>query len=319
MAEEVVLLTNPIHGDGVAILERHARLIVAPDTKADTLRQLARGVSGIIVRAQLPDDIADHAPGLKGIVRHGVGLDFIPVPQATAKGIVVANLPGSNTNAVAEYVFAAILDLRRGAAVFDRDLRDAGWDRSRSRAEKTTEISPDTLGIIGVGAIGSRVAQIAGNGFGMRVIGTSRRTGNLPAGVQEVELDRIFEEADVVVLSCTLTDETRGLVDARRLALMKPTAVLINVSRGAVIETSSLRDALITGQIAGAALDVHDLHPLPQDDPIYSCPNLMLSPHVAAITATSSRVMSTGAAEEMCRILAGEPPLNCVNPEVLGS
>ncbi len=316
MPEDIVLLTNPIHPDGEAMLVGHARLIVAPDTAPDTLRRMAQEATGIIVRAKLPDDIAEHAPKLKGIVRHGVGLDFIPVSQATAKGIAVANLPGSNTNAVAEFVFSALLNLRRPHGRFDATLRAEGWGIARGLADATAEISAQTLGIVGVGAIGTRISQIASKGFGMRVIGNSRRSGNMPAGVEEVALDHLFAEADAVVLSCALTDETRGLVNARRLALMKPGAVLINVSRGAVVGTEALREVLEAGRIAGAALDVFDTQPLPEDDPLLSCPNLLLSPHVAAITATSMRAMSIGAAEEMRRILAGEPPLNFVNAEI---
>ena len=318
MGTDVVLLTNSIHPDGEAILRDYAELVVAPDTQPDTLRRLAHDATGIIVRAKLPDDIADHAPILKGMVRHGVGLDFIPVTQATSHGIAVANLPGSNTNAVAEFVFAALLNLRRPHARFDATLRGEGWGTARAGADATAEIGPDTLGIVGVGAIGSRIAQIGGGGFGMRVIGASRSRGNLPAGVEEVELDQVFSEADAVVLSCALTDQTRGMVDARRLALMKPGAVLVNVSRGAVVQTDALRAALEEGHIAGAALDVFDTQPLPEDDPLLTCPNLLLSPHVAAITATSMRAMSVGAAEEMRRILSGERPLNLVNPEISG-
>jgi D-3-phosphoglycerate dehydrogenase len=315
MADQSVLLTNPIHPDGEAILKDVATLVVAPDTTAETLRRMARDADGIIVRAKLPEDILDHAPRVKGMVRHGVGLDFIPVSSATRHGVAVANLPGTNTNAVAEFVFASLLRLKRDHARFDTTLRARGWAEARAVADETEEISSGTMGIVGVGAVGSRIAHIAANGFGMRVIGSSRRTGNMPRFVEEVELDRLFSEADVVVLSCALTEETRGLANGRRISSMKPTSVLINVSRGAVVETEALMDALRQNRIAGAALDVFERQPLPDNDPLLDCPNLLLSPHVAAITATSMRAMSVGAAEEMRRILLGETPVNFVNPE----
>ena len=315
MPNPVVLLTNPIHPDGEAALAGHAELVFAPDTSAETLRRLAGQATGIIVRAKLPDDIVDHAPQLTGMVRHGVGLDFIPVDAATVNGIVVANLPGSNTNAVAEFTIAALLSLRRPHAGFDARLRADGWDTARADALATREIGSETLGIVGVGAIGSRIAAIARHGFGMRVIGASRRTGGLPADVKEKPLDDVFAEADAVVLSCALTKETRGIVDERRLRLMKRDAVLINVSRGAVVDTGALMEALREHRIAGAALDVFDRQPLPPDDPLFECPNLLLTPHVAAITSTSMRAMSIGAAEEMLRILRGERPRNLVNPD----
>ncbi len=310
----VVLLTQSMHADGEALLAPHVRLITAPDTKPDTLRLWAKEADGIIVRAKLPDDIVDHAPRLKGMVRHGVGLDFIPVEAATARGVAVANLPGSNTNAVAEYALSALMHLRRPLYRMDALLRDKGWATSRAIAESLTELNGSTLGILGVGTIGRRIAEIARAGFNMRVVGTSRRKGSLPDSVGEVALDDLFARSDAVVVCCTLTDETRGLVSRDLIATMPAHAVLVNVSRGAVIDTAALIDALTATKIAGAALDVFDVQPLPADDALLACPNLLLTPHAAAITASSSRAMAVGAAEEMLRILRGETPRNLVNP-----
>ena len=311
----VVLLTNPMHPDGEAILAPHVRLIVAPDTRPETLRNWAAQADGIIVRAKLPDDIVDYAPRLKAIVRHGVGLDFIPVAAATARGIAVANLPGSNTDAVAEYVMSALMHLRRPLQRLDTLMRSEGWTTARASADSLTELNASTLGVLGVGTIGRRVAAIARDGFGMTVLGTSRRKGSLPADVQEVSLEDLFARSNAVVVCCALTDETRGLVNRDLLARMRPSAVLVNVSRGAVIDTPALIDALRSGKIAGAALDVFDVQPLPPDDALFDCPNLLLTPHTAGITATSGRTMAVGSAEEMLRILRGEKPLNLVNPD----
>ena len=151
----VVLLTNSMHPDGEAILAPHVRLIVAPDARPETLRSWAVEADGIIVRAKLPDDIVDHAPRLKAIVRHGVGLDFIPVNAATARGIAVANLPGSNTNAVAEYVMSALMHLRRPLLRLDTQMRGEGWATARAAADGLTELHASTLGILGVGTIGA--------------------------------------------------------------------------------------------------------------------------------------------------------------------
>jgi D-3-phosphoglycerate dehydrogenase / 2-oxoglutarate reductase len=311
----VVLLTNAMHRDGEAILSPHVRLIVAPDTSPETLRQWAADADGIIVRAKLPDDIVDHAPRLKGIVRHGVGLDFIPVAAATARGIAVANLPGSNTNAVAEYVMSALMHLRRPLQRMDTLMRAEGWAPARTMADGLTELSGTTLGILGVGTIGRRVASIARNGLGMTVLGTSRRKGSLPPGVEDVTLVELFARSNAIVVCCALTDETRKLVSRDLLAHMRPQSVLVNVSRGAVIDTPAIISALQSGKIAGAALDVFDVQPLPSDDLLFDCPNLLLTPHIAGITATSGRAMAVGSAEEMLRILRGERPLNLVNPE----
>ena len=249
------------------------------------------------------------------MVRHGVGLDFIPVEAATAKGIAVANLPGSNTTAVAEYCMSAMLQLYRPLYRMDALLRREGWVPARAVAERLTELGGSSLGILGVGTVGRRIAKIAHEGFGMKVMGTSRRKGSLPPFVQEAPLEELFEKADTIVVSCSLTDETRGIVDASLIARMRRHAILINVSRGAVVETAAIVEALNSRTIAGAALDVFDVQPLPADSALFKCPNLLLTPHAAAITASSSRGMSIGAAEEMVRILRGDRPINLVNPE----
>jgi D-3-phosphoglycerate dehydrogenase len=310
----VVLLTNAMHPDGEAILAPHVRLITAPDARPETLRKWAAEADGIIVRAKLPDDIVDHAPHLKAMVRHGVGLDFIPVTAATARGVAVANLPGSNTNAVAEYVMSALMHLRRPLLRLDTQLRGEGWLAARGSADGLSELSASTLGILGVGTIGRRIAGIARDGFGMKVLGTSRLKGSLPQGVEEVSLPDLFAQSDAIAVCCALTDETRGLVNRDLLGRMRPHAVLVNVSRGAVIDTPAIIDGLRSNSIGGAALDVFDVQPLPPDDALLDCPNLLLTPHTAGITATSSRAMAVGSAEEMLRILRGEAPLNLVNP-----
>jgi D-3-phosphoglycerate dehydrogenase len=297
------------------VLTPHARLITAADTEGATLRAAAAEAAGIIVRAKLPDDIVDHAPRLKGMVRHGVGIDFIPVKAATARGVAVANLPGSNTRAVAEYCMAALLSLRRPLLRMDQLMRSDGWPAARALSDGFAEIGGTVLGILGVGTIGSRVAEIARIGFGMKVLGTSRRRGVMPAGVEEVSLDDLFARSDAIVISCALTDETRGIVSARLIGRMQPHAVLINVSRGAVLDTAALVAALKADRIGGAALDVFDVQPLPRDSELLACQNVLLTPHSAALTASSSRAMAVGAAEEMLRILRGERPINLVNPD----
>ncbi len=313
----LVLATNPIHADAQAMLRPHARVVTAPDIGFDTLRALAQEATGMIVRAQLPDDILDHAPHLRGIVRHGVGLDFVPISAATARGVMVANLPGSNTQAVAEYVFAAMLHLRRRVGFLDAALRELGWLGAKTMASGLPEIGGTTLGILGLGEVGRRVAAIARHGFGMRVLGHSRSGRTLDGLVEPVGREALFSQSDALVVACPLTDATRGLVDAALIGLMKPTALLLNVARGPVVQTDAVVAALTAGAIAGAALDVFDEQPLPANHPLHGCPNLLLTPHVAGTSATSLRTMGVGAAEEMLRILRGERPLNLVNPEVL--
>lgn len=314
-AKPRVLLTNPIHPDLMPALEQHCDVVLAPDTAPATLARLIAGAQGLVVRTQLQPDLFDHAPMLRAIVRHGVGLDMIPVEAATARGIPVANLPGSNTQAVAEYALAAMLHLRRGLATMDARMRSEGWAAARPLADRGTELGGSVCGIVGVGAIGGRVAALA-NGLGMRVLGLTRRAEGLPAHVKSVDKGALFTQADVVVLCCPLNEQTRGLVDAATVAAMKPSALLINISRGPVIDTAAVVAALRAGRLGGAAMDVHDKQPLTGAEPVFDAPNLLLTPHVAGITATSMRNMSEGAVATVLALLRGERPANVVNPEV---
>ncbi|WP_336489285.1 hydroxyacid dehydrogenase [Methylobacterium nigriterrae] len=315
----LVLMTNPIHPDAEALMRPHARLVTAADTNAQTLRALASEAAGMIVRAQLPDDILDHAPKLRGIVRHGVGLDFVPIDACTARGIPLANLPGSNTGAVTEHVFAALFHLRRRLAFLDQTLRESGWIVAKSLAGDLPEIGSSTIGILGLGEIGRNVARTARYGFGMRVLGHSRSGGTLEGLVEAVDRETLFAESDAVVIACPLTSETRGLVGADLIRRMRRSAVLINVARGPIVDEGALVTALRAGTLSGAALDVFAMQPLPTDHPLRGCPNLLLTPHVAGTSAESLRRMGLGAAEEMLRILRGERPLNLVNPAVLNA
>lgn len=310
-----VLLTNPIHPLWLPVLAQQCEVVVAPDAAAATLARLVADADGLMVRSQLAPDVFDHAIRLRAVVRHGVGLDMIPVAAATARGIPVANLPGSNTAAVAEYCIAAMLHLRRNLAAIDACLRQDGWAAARPLADGGAELGGGVCGIVGVGAVGTRVAAAAA-GLGMRVIGLARRPESLSGAVTPATKEALFAEADVIVLCCSLTEATRGLVDAATLATMKPTAILINVSRGPVIDTPAVLAALREGRLGGAALDVHDRQPLKSHEAVFDAPRMLLTPHVAGITATSMEGMSRGAVETMLALLRGERPGNVVNPEV---
>lgn len=314
-AKPRVLLTNDIHPLLLPVLAAHCEVILAPDASPATIARLIVDVDGLIVRTQLAPDVFDNATKLRAVVRHGVGLDMIPVTAATAHGIPVANLPGSNTAAVVEYCVAAMLHFRRGLAGIDARLRSDSWAAARPLADSGTELGRSVCGIVGVGAVGAQLAGAAA-GLGMRVIGVTRRPGSLPACVEAVSKQELFQQADVVVLCCPLNEQTRGMVDVETVAMMKPGAILINVARGPVIDTAAVVDALRQGRLAGAAMDVHDRQPLTGQEPVFDCPNLLLTPHVAGITATSLLGMSQGAVDTMLALLRGERPANVVNPEV---
>ena len=310
-----VLLTNPIHPECQQALMRECDVVLAPDIKPETLKGLISDCDGLIVRCQLPQDIFADALQLKAVVRHGVGLDFIPVDTATQKGIPVANLPGSNTNAVVEYCLAVIFYFRRRLALIDSQLRNQGWANARPLADPSTEIAATTLGIIGFGAIGSKLANAA-SGLQMKTIALTRRPEALPSGIRSATKTELFSQSDVIVVCCPLNEETRGLVDQASISMMKPNAILINIARGPVVDTQAIIKALKAGDIAGAALDVHDQQPLTGAEQVFDCPNLLLTPHIASITASSMKGMSEGSVKTILAILKGERPENIVNPDV---
>ncbi|MFC3677592.1 hydroxyacid dehydrogenase [Ferrovibrio xuzhouensis] len=313
----LVLATNPLDPSGEDLLLGHVRLLVAPDTSAGTLNRLAGEAEGIIVRVPLPSDILEHAPRLRAIVRHGAGLDMIPMVSATARRIPVAYVPGANATAVAEYCFAVMLKFGRRLGRVDDGLRIASWQEVRQSVGSAGELAEKTLGIVGFGNIGRRVAAI-GAGFGMRLLAHTPRPENLPDGITAVDLAGLFSQADFIVLCCPLNDRTRGMVDAGLLRQVRPGGRLINVSRGAVIVDEALAEALRSGRLAAAALDVFAVQPLPASHVFFGLPNLLLTPHIAGLTQESLRRMSQGAAEEMLRMLHGERPRNLANPEIYG-
>lgn len=313
----VVVLTSAIHPDEHARLAEHATVRVPPDARADTLKAAMADAHALVVRNPLPADIFEHAPRLKGVVRHGVGLDMIPMDAARRHRIPVANIPGANTASVVEYCLAAMLHLRRRLPAVDAMLRAQGWAPARAYGEGGSELAGATLGIVGVGAIGSRLAAIA-QAMDMRVIGLTRRPQTLPAGVQAVDKAALMQESDFIVLACPLNEQTRGLIDAQALAAARPGAVLINVARGPVVDGAALLAALREGRLGGAALDVHDVQPLPADAEVFQHPGLLLTPHLAGTTTASMLRMSRGAVDEVLRILRGEAPVNWVNRDEIG-
>ncbi|QHJ01714.1 hydroxyacid dehydrogenase [Xylophilus rhododendri] len=305
-----------MHPAGDALLAGKARILVAPDTGADTLRRLVGDADYLLVRNHLPADLLDRPHRLRGIVRNGTGLDMIPVEAATAQSIPVANVPGANAQAVAEYCAGAMLELARRFGAMDRKLRDQGWAQARALSASTFEISGRTLGIVGLGNVGQRLARIAHAGFGMRVLGYQPGDAPMPDFVELVPLEALLGASDFVSLHCPLTEETRHLIDARSLALMKPSAFLLNAARGEVVDEAALADALAARRLAGAAVDVFTEQPLRRDHPFLPLNNILLTPHAAALTEESSRAMSTGAARQILQLMAGQRPDHLVNPQV---
>lgn len=315
-----VVLTDSIHPDAFALLA-DAATIAMLDADLDAasaarmLRTLLEDAQGLIVRRQLPADIFDHRNDLRGVVRHGVGLDFIPVGSATAHGLPVANTPEVNADSVAEYAIGAMLESARRFRHFDTQVRQGNWGARKSAGTLTFELRGRTLGIVGFGAIGKRIAQIAHAGFGMNIAACTRNSSRLPAGVAAMTLKDLFASSDFIVLACPLTEQTRGMIDSNVFSHAKPRLVLVNVARGAIINEPDLVQALETERIGGAVLDVFATQPLPMDSRLRAHPHVVLTPHLAGMTEDGERAMGLLAVQTQLALIRGERPSNIVNPE----
>ena len=316
---KTVLLMDPIAAEGEAVLSGSFQVVKAPDSSPATIRKLAAEADGIIIRSKLPDDIFDAAPRLRAVAIHGTGTDLVPLESANAHGVMVSNLPGINAESVAEYCVMAMLMLTRNILAIAAAMRTEPWDVARKGQACADELEGATVGIIGVGEIGRRVAKICRDGFGMRVLGNQRRLDRLPPQVEKATLETLLRESDFVIVACPLTKETRHLLDARTLGLMKRTAWIVNVGRGAVIEEASLIESLREKRIAGAMLDVYEHYRIAPGHALFGLDNVILTPHLAGGTISARKRASVAAAAEMRRMLAGERPLNLVNPEALAA
>lgn len=310
-----VLVVDPIAQAGVEFLARRAEVVCAPDSAPDTVRRLAREADGIITRSRLPDDLFEAAPRVCAVAIHGTGIDLVPLEAASARGVMVSNIPGGNAQSVAEYCVMAMLMLARNVAAITASLRKTTWDGARALGSDVHEIAGMTLGVVGVGAIGTRVARIARNGFGMRVLGTQRRLDRLPAEAEPCSLEELVSASNFVLLTCPLNPQTRHLLNDRTLASMRRDAWLINVGRGPVVDEAALIEALRQRRIAGAMLDVYENYRLEPGHALFSLDNVILTPHLSGMTRESRARMGVAAAEEMLRMLDGEPPRNFVNPQ----
>lgn len=300
---------------GEDIVRPLADIVIAPDPSADTLRRAIGDADILLVRNQLPADIFERPNRLVGVVRNGTGLDFIPVDSATAQGIPVANVPGANAQAVAEYCIGALLALARRFGPMDRDLRDRDWTTARAHSADTIELAGKTIGIVGLGNVGAALARICHHGFGMRVLAVQPAGHPVPDFAQRVDLDHLLAASDFVSLNCPLTAETRHLIDEPRLRRMKPGAMLVNAARGEIVDEAALARALGERWIGGAAIDVYREQPLRRDHPLLGVDNALLTPHAASLTRESYDKMSVGAARQIVQLIEGVHPDHLVNPE----
>ena len=325
MSEFKVLITDyvwPTTEPEEAVLreEADAEAVVAPDGSEETLLSLVGDVDAIMTCfAQVTPNVLKAAPNCVAVGRFGVGVDNIAVDTATEMGMAVTYVPDYCVDEVSDHVMALLLAFNRRVVLFDNSVKNAGWG-SVPLTMRMMRLRGKTLGVIGFGRIGQSVAQKA-LAFGFRVLAYDPyMTAEQCAlrGARKVEnMDAVLRESDFVTLHSPLNEETRGLIGARELDVMKSDAFLINCARGLLIDESALYDALTGGGIAGAGLDVmEDNHP-PSDHPLLGLDNIIITPHVAFFSQEATLELEQRAAREVAYVLTGRMPDNLVNPAVL--
>ncbi len=310
-----ILIADPIHADGQALFASDTRVHVDVRTGLDegALIDCIPDYDALIVRSKTHVTRSVIAAGtrLKAIARAGIGVDNIDLAAATESGIVVFNTPDANATTTAELTLAHLLSLSRHLPQADRAVRQGRWDSARFSG---VELSGKTIGIIGFGTIGRLVAKRCA-GLRMRVLSYDPFVAPeimTQSAAEPVELDALLACADYVTLHCPLTDKTRYLIDASRLAMMKPGARIINCARGGLVDEGALVDALESGHIAGAALDVYESEP-PVGSPLLALDNVVLTPHLGASTEEAQQAVSLRIAQDLIKFLATGAAETAVN------
>jgi glyoxylate reductase len=288
----------------------------------EVLLEKVRGVDGLLCLLTDPVDagvIEAAGPQLKVISNYAVGYDNIDLAAATTRGIPVGNTPGVLTDTTADFAFTLLMAAARRVTEGDRNVRAGEWVTWGPTTLLGEDIHKATLGIIGFGRIGRAVARRA-HGFEMTVLFNDPLTSPLPevepSGARLVDLETLLRNSDFVSLHTPLNDQTHRLVRRETLALMKPTAVLINTARGGVVDTDDLYEALRDGVIAAAALDVTDPEPLPANHPLLTMENALVTPHIASASRATREKMALYAAQNLLAGIRGERLPFCVNPQV---
>ncbi|PLW83775.1 D-glycerate dehydrogenase [Kineobactrum sediminis] len=286
---------------------------------ASALREELVGCHGVVclLTDHIDRSLIDTLPQLEFISSMSVGVDHIDVAALNERGIPLGHTPGVLVETTADTTFALLLAAARRISEADRFVRQGEWRReNRWSPDFFTgkDVSGATLGIIGVGAIGQAVARRA-SAFGMKVLGWNRSPKTV-AGIDMVALEQLLECSDFVSLHIPLTDDTRGLLDAHHIALMKPGAVLVNTARGGIVDESALAAALASGALFAAGIDVFDEEPVPENNPLLALPNVVLAPHIGSATTLTRERMADITADNAIAALRGEVMPHCANPGV---
>lgn len=307
-----VLVLGNVRQEGLDVLAGFAEVTILPEpAEADILAAIASADAILHKIGKIDAEIVGRQTKLRIVARHGVGLDDLDIPCLAQLGIPVSTTAGANANAVADATIGMTLSLLRKLSQAEAMLkRERRWERESLMGR---ELSSLTVGIIGYGRIG-RLAAERFRAFGASILVHDAYV-DLPEACdfRSVALDQLLQSADVVSLHCPLTADTHQMINAARLGLMRPGAILINTARGGLIDQPALVSAVRSGTIGGAALDVFDREPPDFDDPVFDTEGILTTPHVAAMTKEAQVAMAVGAASEIRRVLVdGEEPTNNV-------
>lgn len=321
-----VFITQPLEPEGVAIVERVAEVACPGHPNPLTREEFLNGISGadgviLVWHTEMMDrDAFDRAPNMKVVVRRGVGFDNIDLAEATRRGVYVASTP-VHMATIADNAFALLMCAARKIPQAHHFVQSGQWTEGGTWVAYKfmgQDVHHSTLGIVGMGRIGQEVAKRA-CGFDMKVLYydvVRRPDVETSLGIAYAPLEELLATSDFVSLNCALTDSTYHLINDRTIAVMKPTAIVVNTSRGPTVDLDALYRALKEGRLGGAALDVFDPEPLPVDHPLLSLDNVVFSPHLGA-SAMGTRIrMAEAAGEAVVSVLHGEEPEFLLNPEV---
>ena len=310
-----VLVSDPIDQAGLDILGQVAQVDQRTGLSADELKAIIGEYDALMIRSgtQVTADVIEAADRLRIIGRAGVGVDNVDVPAATQRGVLVVNSPEGNTIAAAEHALALLLSLSRHVPQAHASMRAGAWDRKKYVGN---ELYKKVLGVVGLGKIGSHVAKVA-KAMGMDVIAFDPFVSAERAQQMQVRLttlEDLFRQADYITLHIPRTPDTENLVNAELLRTMKPTARIVNCARGGIVDEAAIAEAIETGVIAGAGLDVFASEPLAQDSPLRAVERgLVLTPHLGASTEEAQENVAVDVAEQIRDVLLGLPARSAVN------
>jgi gluconate 2-dehydrogenase len=316
-----IVVWKSLPEDVLAYLQQHVEVVQVDPARHDAfVAALREADGGIGASVKITPAMLEGATRLKALSTISVGFDQFDVADLTRRGIVLAHTPDVLTESTADTVFSLILASARRVVELAAWVKAGQWQHSIGPALFGVDVQGKTLGIVGLGRIGGAVARRAALGFNMQVLYTNRSANpeaEAAYGARRVELAELLASADFVCLQVPLTEQTRHMIGAKELASMKKSAILINASRGAIVDEHALIEALRNGTIHGAGLDVFEKEPLPADSPLLQMANVVALPHIGSATHETRHAMARSAAENLVAALAGTLTTSIVNREVL--